>query len=140
VDALFAANGFTVSGHTSVVGSDAGWWLPLLGERAVLMPPQYALNTEIEAHPGYRQLVVGLIDALGADPPPAPAGLDALCGAGVTHVYVGARRGNAGIVPSGESAVHFDPEALAGNPAFSVLYHRDLVWVFALAPGACGAR
>jgi hypothetical protein len=84
--------------------------------------------------------VVALIDALGADPPPAPAGVAALCRAGVTHVYVGVKRGNAGVVSSGESVIRFDPEALAASPAFTVLYHNDLVWVFALAPGACGAR
>ena len=44
--AKFLVEGFRIYGGRSVVGSDAGWWIPLLADRANTMPPQYALLNE----------------------------------------------------------------------------------------------
>ena len=42
-DATFLVEGFRIYAGSTAVGSDAGWWLPLLAGRANTMPPQYAL-------------------------------------------------------------------------------------------------
>jgi hypothetical protein len=136
-DALFAVNGFTISNQTLIVGSDAGWWLPLLGGRDNLMPPQYALTSEAESVPGYRRTIVELVKELAASPLPQADGVASLCRAGVTHVYAGQRGGLIGRPSAGEVGVQFDPQAIASSPAFKTVYHQDLVWVFELDQAAC---
>jgi hypothetical protein len=138
-DARFAVNGFTIWQDSSAVGSDGGWWLPVLGRRANLMPPQYALSSELEAVPGYSQSVVELVRTLAAEPPPAAPGLAALCRAGATHIYIGQKQGATGIAAGDSAVLRFDGQALAASPHFELLYRRDRVWIFALAPSACAA-
>jgi hypothetical protein len=136
-NAVFVVNGFTQYDETSAIGSDAGWWLPLTALRANTMPPQYALTSEAEARPGYRRGVVDLILALATDPLPSAPGVAALCRAGVTHVYIGEKQGGVGLAGAGLNVVRFDGALIARSAHFAMLYHQDLVWVFALAPDAC---
>jgi hypothetical protein len=133
-DARFLVNGFLIYGGRSIVGSDAGWWLALLTERASTMPPQYALLTETEAEPGYGQRMVGLVAGLQQTPLPSPEGLALLCGEGISHVYVGKGEGRMAIPPSDPL---FTAEQMLGSPAFDPVYHQDGVWVFALTEEAC---
>jgi len=51
--ALFLVDGFNIYNGTSSVGSDGGWWISLLAERANTMPPQYALLNEKPIDPNY---------------------------------------------------------------------------------------
>ncbi len=133
-EALFLVEGFRIYGGRSAVGADAGWWIPLLAQRANTMPPQYALLNEAPAMPGYSQQVVGLVAHLEEHSPASHEGLSRLCEWGITHVYIGQGQGKVGA-----GAVQlFAPDDLAGSPAFRPVYHRDRVWVFALNPEACG--
>jgi hypothetical protein len=132
-DALFVVNS-RIYHQTSAIGTDAGWWLPLLAGRQNLMPPQYAFTSEAERTPGYRRSILDLLRTLRADPAPSRAALDALCRVGATHVYVGQQQNMAG---SEEGRMSFDPAALAASPYFEVLYQQDRVWVLALASQAC---
>jgi hypothetical protein len=133
-DATFLVNGFLIYGGTSAVGSDAGWWIPLLGGRANTMPPQYALYNEAEIEPGYGQAVVELVATLEDSPPTTDRGLKAVCDFGVTHVYVGQGQGR---VAAQELDPILKPAELAAHPAFDLLYHQDRVWIFALKDDAC---
>jgi hypothetical protein len=134
-DALFLVNGFTVYGDTSVVGADAGWWIPLLAHRQTTMPPQYALLNEMPSQPGYLQRVTRLVIDLRESPPATPEGQRILCENGISHLYVGQAQGRVGSPPP---APLFLPADLAASPAFETLYHQDRVWVFRFDRGLCG--
>jgi hypothetical protein len=61
-------------------------------------------------------------------------GVQLACKEGITHVYVGQAGGRVGKPPPEPL---FIPEQLAASAAFSVLYHRQGVWVFELNGEAC---
>jgi len=132
----FLVNGFSIYDGQSVVGSDAGWWIPLLTERANTMPPQYALINERETEPGYGRRIVELQAALRRTPLTTPEGLGWLCDEGITHVYVGQVEGRVGVPPPEPL---FTAEEMLATPAFEPVYHWDKVWIFALTNGACGS-
>jgi hypothetical protein len=133
-DARFLVNGFLIYGGRSIVGSDAGWWLPLLTERASTMPPQYALLTETETEPGYGQHMIDLVAGLRQTPLPSLEGLALLCAEDISHVYVGKGEGKVAIPPAHPL---FKAVDMLGSPAFDAVYHQDGVWVFALTERAC---
>jgi hypothetical protein len=132
--ARFLVNGFLIYDGRSAVGSDAGWWIPLLARRANTMPPQYALLTETELEPGYGRRVVDIVAQLREASVTTEQGLQTLCNEQITHVYVGQGQGR---VASPPSEPLYTPEELASSPLFSEVYHRDRVWIFELADGAC---
>jgi len=88
-DALFLINARQWQGDLWV-GSDGGWWLPLLAGRQVTLP----CVLYHEGGAAYREELVGLAAAVeGAASVDDPALLERLEDRGVTHVYVGARGG-----------------------------------------------
>jgi hypothetical protein len=132
-DALVLVNGFAVYGDTSVVGSDGGWWLPLLARRQTVMPPQYALLNERPSQPGYLQRVTRIVLDLQETPATQPDGQRVLCENGITHLYAGQGQGLVGkqakqLIPASE---------LAESVGFEVLYHQDRVWVFGFDRNLC---
>lgn len=92
-DSLFLVNGFNIYSDTSSVGSDGGWWIPLLTGRRNTMPPQYALLNEKPIVPGYSQLIPEIIVWLENNNPDSPEGIDALCEWGIDYVYIGQKQG-----------------------------------------------
>ena len=134
-DARFLVNGFTIYNETSSVGSDAGWWIPLLAHRENTMPPQYALFNEKPLTSGYTQAVTQLVKDLQTNSPVSPEGLRLLCLWGVTHAYVGQAQGRVAY----EEIVPLLPvEELMASPAFELIYQQDRVRVFALDRQVCG--
>ena len=133
-DASFLVEGFRIYGGLSAVGSDAGWWIPLLAGRANTIPPQYALLNETPTDPDYSQQVVQLVAHLETVSPASPEGLQHLCDWGLSHIYVGQRQGQIG---AGGSQL-FSPETLMTASFLDPVYHRDRVYVFAVEPQACG--
>ncbi len=132
--ARFLVNGFMIYNGHSIVGSDAGWWIPLLAQRENTMPPQYALLNERETWVGYGQRMMDLVAGLRQAPLSTPDGLAVACGEGVTHVYIGQVEGQVGVPPPQPL---FTADELVSDPEFEMLYHQDKVWVFALADGVC---
>lgn len=120
----FLVNSFFAFGDTLIVGSDAGWWLPLLAGIQTNVPP---LNYGMEQgpFPGYRQWVNELtaqIQEKGLDHRKVLAMLKER---GFSHVYIGAQGGrvnNPGFV--------FDPDLMAASGAYRPVYHQDNVWIF----------
>jgi hypothetical protein len=101
--------------YSIYMGSDGGWWIPLLTDRQVTMPPL------IYGYGGrdYAQEVNAFAEAVQeADALDTPAMRARLTAAGVTHIYIGARGGT------------LHPEMLLGKPDFSLLYSNDDVWIF----------
>jgi hypothetical protein len=133
-DAVFLVDGFLIYNGYSIVGSDAGWWIPLLAGRQNTMPPQYALLSEEPSQPDYPQLVTNLVMQLRQVGVTSPQGMRLLCQYGVTHVYVGQGRGRIALppprpmLPIGE---------LESSPHFDVLYRQDKVGVFAFDTQVC---
>lgn len=123
-DARFLVNAFSAYEGSSVVGSDAGWWLPLLAGRATTLPPLNYVSEE-GPRPDYVRWVNGLTAALQGSVLDEDA-LAALREHGVTHVYVGQRHGRVNDV--GPDVL--DPVLLADSPLFRAVYHQDRVWVF----------
>jgi hypothetical protein len=121
-EARFLVNSEPAYGGNVVVGTDAGWWLPLLGGRQNTLPPM-TYNTEQAPAPDFRQRINALAEVVRTHPPGSAETLDALQAAGVTHVYVGTRGGA------------LKPEELAALPVYQTLYRRDGAWVFQIDYG-----
>jgi hypothetical protein len=138
-DARFLVNGFLLPDGGSAVGSDAGWWIPLLANRQNTMPPQYALLAETPIDPAYDRDVVNLVARLQNISLSSPEGLSLLCQQEVSHVYVGKRQGQVGSAVGWSAVPLFLPDELLANSAFSPLYHQDQVWVFAFDSSICPA-
>ena len=133
-DSHFLVEGFPIYNGTTIVGSDAGWWIPLLARRANTIPPQYALLNEIATQEGYTQSLVNLINSLRLFSPTSPQGLKQLCDLGITHAYVGQDQGN--VSASGNTQL-FSPQTLSASEAFEMIYHQDRVYIFKLKREVC---
>ena len=133
-DARFLVDGFVIYNGRSVVGSDAGWWVPLLAGRQNTMPPQYALLNEKPNQPGYGQAMTDLVTQLRQVGVTSPDGARLLCQYGVTHVYVGQGQGRIALPPPEPML----PLAkLESSLYFMSLYRQDKVGVFAFDTSVC---
>ncbi len=137
VEARFLVNSFFTYGGTLVVGSDGGWWLPLLAHRQTTLPPLlYAV--EQGPRPDYREwinLLSAEIQQKGVEHADVIALLKER---GVTHVYIGQRQGSV----NNAGGLTLKPEELLASSHFGLLYHQDRIWVFAVcdvAPGCAQA-
>ncbi len=132
--ALFLVEGHIVHYGYSAVGTDAGWWIPLLTERRNTMPPQYAMVNEESNQPDHREMIVGLVDYLNRKDAGTPASVEYLCNLGITHAYVGQGRGRTG---AGVDQL-FSPIEFTRNPqSFQMIYHQDRVYIYQLLSDAC---
>ena len=131
-DSLFLVEGYFYEGY-SAIGSDAGWWIPLLAGRSNNMPPQYALLSERPTEPGYSKAVVDLVLQLEDTGPGTAEGIKTLCNWGFTHAYIGQGQGEVGY----PWTALFSAPDLDDSPAFSQVYKRDLVSIYAFNPDVC---
>jgi hypothetical protein len=126
-DARFLINGFFPN-TGAVVGSDAGWWLPLIAQRQTVLPPLLYIS-EQGPQPSYREWVNQLYAVIYAEGVASPGALALLRERGVGYVYLGQRQGSVGY----GGAIHaLTPEILSGSRAFRLVYHQDDVWVFVI--------
>lgn len=112
----------------SVLGTDAGLWLPLVARVRSSVPPMTAYNERL-ADPNYlkaqRNIIAfePLIPPVdkGGNQPPTTANWAALKKAGVTHIFVGSR------------SEYFDKPFLLSHPEnVTLIYRRDSTMLFAL--------
>jgi len=139
-NATFLINGIVYTGGRSVVGGDAGWWIPIFTRRANSIPPQYALFTAEPIEPGYTQRVNNLVHTLLAHSPTTSEGTQALCDFGITHVYIGQRRGMAvAALPLSirPEKPMLDVAELTSSEQFNLIYRYDLVRVFQFDRSVC---
>jgi hypothetical protein len=129
-DARFLVNSFFAYGGHLIVGSDGGWWLPLLARRANTVPP---LNYDIEqgAWPGYREWVKAPTQQLSEAGIDDAGTLTLLRDRGITHVYIGQRQGRVNY--AGPHVL--DPDILLRSVHYRPAYHQDRVWVFEVIQG-----
>ena len=123
-DANFLVNSFFAYGDTLVVGSDGGWWLPLLSSRYSTLPP-INYGSERGPIPDYRLWVNELTAEIEAKGMQHPDVIKLLRDRNVTHVYLGQRQGSVN-----SQKPLFVPEDLLDSPNYSPVYHQDRVWIF----------
>lgn len=133
-NAAFLVEGF-IYHNTSAIGSDAGWWIPLLANRKNTMPPQYALLNERPTPLNYTREVMNLITLLKAAPLASPAVTQELCRRGITHIYIGQGNGYIGT----DADQLFSASEAQQSSTYELVYRRDRVAIFALRPGVCAA-
>jgi hypothetical protein len=124
-EARFLVNSFFAYSGSAVVGSDAGWWLPLLAHRQTTLPP-LSYGLEPEPWPGYRSYISDLTAVLQEKGPIHPDSLAKLQERGVSHVYIGQQQGRV----NSSGAYAFQPEELLSSEYYQPIYHQDRVWVF----------
>ncbi|MBN1661680.1 MAG: hypothetical protein JXA93_25015 [Anaerolineae bacterium] len=121
-EARFLANAFFAYGDSLIVGSDAGWWLPLLAGRQNTVPP---LNYGAEAgpDPGYMMRVNEMTRHLYDVDLGDPATVRYLEDEGITHVFIGEKGGPL-----------LDATKLQESPYYRIVYaapaNRPGPWVF----------
>jgi len=124
-DARFLVNSFFAFGDTVIVGSDGGWWLPLLAYRQTTLPP-LNYGSEQGPRPDYGIWINALTSEIltkGISHPDIPT---LLRERGVTYVYIGQRQGLVNY--TGPNTL--EPGHLLANSNFRLVYHQDRVWVF----------
>jgi hypothetical protein len=125
-DARFLVNSFFAYGDTAIVGSDGGWWLPLLAQRQTTLPP-LNYGSERGPRPDYvHHWINTLTSEIQNKGVTHPDVLALLHERGVTHVYIGQRQGR---VNYGGPYV-LEPGQMLASPDFHLVYHQDRVWVF----------
>ncbi len=136
-DARFLVNSFPAYGGTLVVGSDAGWWIPLLtGRRSTLPPIVYA--SEAADPPDYLRQVNRVAERLRGHPLTVlapvqidltpPAALQVLRNEEINYVYHGAQRSPG---PLAADTIAIDPLRQAAG--FTLVYEQDGVVIFEVA-------
>jgi hypothetical protein len=128
-DSRFLVNFFFAYGNSVVVGSDGGWWLPLLAVRKNTLPP-LTYGVESSGTALDRLQINALMQEIQSSGLTDPQVAAELSQRGVTHVYLGQRQGS--VNNPGQPV--FDPQQLQASPLYRLIYHRDRVWVFELQP------
>jgi hypothetical protein len=127
-DSGFLVNSFFAFNNSLNVGSDGGWWLPLLTERnSSTLPINY--GTEKGPRPDFRLWVNALPLAIQKDGLDSAAVKSMLSERGLNYVYIGQKQGS---VNSPEPLL--DPLTLLKDPDFHLVYRQDRVWIFAYQP------
>ena len=127
-DARFLVNSFLAYGSSLAVGSDAGWWLPILAGRATNLPPiNYAF--ELSDRADYRTWVNELPAAIQSSGIGNASVAQLLANRGITYVFLGQLRGS---VNNPGSPV-LDAGSLLAAPGFQLVYHQDRVFIFQVA-------
>ncbi|MEM3553502.1 MAG: DUF6541 family protein [Candidatus Bathyarchaeia archaeon] len=132
-DARFLVNSFFAYGGSVIVGSDGGWWIPLLTGRQNTVPP-LNYGSERGPKPDYVSWINALATQIEVHGVDHPETLKMLKERGIMFVYIGQREGKVG---AGAKQL-FSPYDLINSQAFRTIYHQDRVWVFMLNPEVCG--
>jgi hypothetical protein len=124
LDDRFLVNSFFAFGGAWVVGSDGGWWLPLLTKRQSTQPPLNYANEEGFLPNNVARvnqipraiLLKGLTD---------PSVMNLLRKRGVTYLCIGQQQGR---VNSTQPLL--DLAVIQGDPHFQLVYRQDQVWIY----------
>ncbi len=138
-NAKFLVNSNPLYSGLMLVGTDAGWWLPLLAHRQVNVPP-LTYGSELSAQPDFAKQTHSLAEALRAVPltdgrgrviNAARAGaIRELKAAGITYVYLGAQPLQG---PGTFTNIdRIDPQSLRASRDFRLVYDAGGVTIFEL--------
>jgi hypothetical protein len=124
-DANLLVNSMFAYGGSLLVGTDGGWWLPVLTKRQITVPP---LNYGTERGPrtDFRKWINALPKAIETDGVTNPDVLQIFLDRKITYVYIGQQQGRV----NNNGPVELDPSQLSNDPHFRTIYHQDRVWIF----------
>lgn len=126
-EATFLINHTFVYNNSTIIGTDAGWWLPLLAHRQNLILPMSAQEIRepdtFKANKFFRQLDKLDLSNL--------SGYTFLKDHGITYIYIGGRQGQ---VWNETHSTVLDAEALKQSGFYQEIYNQDNVVIFAV-PG-----
>jgi hypothetical protein len=124
-DAKFLVNSFFAYGGTLVVGSDGGWWLPIITNRDTSQPPLLYSSEQgiITDYVAYINTLVALIQKKGISHPDV---LSELRERELTHIYIGQQQGQ--VNANGPPLIKVND--LINDPNFKLIYNQDRVWMF----------
>ncbi|MBN1656864.1 MAG: hypothetical protein JXA93_00610 [Anaerolineae bacterium] len=128
-DARFLVNGFLAFSDHYVVGSDGGWWIPLLAQRENTIPP-LLYTTEAAVEPEYIEDVKTFTSYVTSASLDDPATVEWLSSQGITHVYVGAQGGRV----NDPDTPLLDAQVMQSSAYYRTIYHENDVWIFILSP------
>jgi hypothetical protein len=123
-NARFLVNSFFAYEDTAIVGSDGGWWLPLIAGRQTSLPPLTYLS-EKSPRPDYQAWINGLTADIQNKGLNDLQVLQELAARGIEYIYIGQQQG---LVNTTEPLIQLD--TLINNPRFEPVYHQDRVWIF----------
>jgi hypothetical protein len=122
--ARFLVNSFLFLNNTTIVGSDAGYWLPMLAIRPTSVPP-LIYGFEAGTIPGYIDYVNTLTREIQSKGIQDATILSELRDRQISYLYIGQRQG-----VLSNNAPLFTAAQLLSDPAFHLVYHQDRVWIF----------
>lgn len=122
--ASFVVNSFFAYADSLIVGSDGGWWLPIISKRSTSLPP---LTYGIEQGPfeEYRSWVNQFPAQVFEKGITHPDVLQLMQERGFEYIYVGQQQGSVNF-----GGVFLDLTQLLADPHFDPVYHQDRVWIF----------
>jgi len=127
--ARFLANSFFAYGGSVIVGSDAGWWIPLLAHRGNTVPPlTYASERAYDDN--YLQEVNALAASIWAKGATNSEIVEGLLALDIRYAYIGQRQGSV----NWNERPYLVAEDLKESQHYRTVYHKDRVWVFEIVP------
>ncbi len=131
-DAHFQVNVSLAYGGKTAVGTDAGWWLPLLANRSSTLPPLLYASERMDEKLRHDVWALPTWLRWGAyDPANTHRNL---CYQGVTHIFLGDKRGAVGA--DGEPLI--PSKNLAPDPRMTLLFEADRAQVWKFDRDECG--
>ncbi len=133
-DALFLVNMDPAYNNTMFIGSDGGWWIPLLTQRQTTLPPMIQ-GHERFADPEQAQALEDLGFALQKRPLPDADAVQRVRDAHIRYLYRGAHVVQTDKSPNAAPlAALVNADTLRQDPAFRVVYEQNGVVIFAVVP------
>ncbi len=126
-DARFLANDFLTHNDSVVVGSDAGWWIPLLAKRQTNLPPMPYIK-EIPYELDYFDKTKRFQQQTGMGRLLTEKGWQFVKEAHITHIYIGQQEGR--VWYNGDKVL--DAQKLEASPFYELVYHQDKVAILAV--------
>ena len=124
-EALFLVNSSSHIGSHWELGTDGGWWLPLLAHRATTVPPMiYPL--EKPPRSDYLDWVYALPELIRTKGIADANVLALMQERGITYLYVGQRESDSLTYNPSK----FSLDQILKDPHFLLIYNQDLVWIF----------
>lgn len=128
-DATFLVNSMFAYGDSLIVGTDGGWWLPLITGRNTTVPP-LIYGVETGPFPDYIRWINTLSSEIYDKGIVHPNVVSLIRERNITHLYIGQRQGSVNY--AGPELL--DPEIIRNSPDFRLIYHQDRVWIFSFQP------